>query len=789
MNVMSVRCLAVAVLWLACAGLALGQGRALQFAGGDDRVDAALPPIFGSIATTDFTITTRVRVDQAAASSRRILFAQMDGNNVVSLLLNAQNVVYAFLVDAGTQRSLAGANNIAIGQWSEVAVRWTAATNTLELIVDGVPASVSGGSTSFGVDGVMSLGARNDGLQALNAALDDFAIWPSVLNDAQLATLWSGLCLSGSTPAVSYDFEVGQPGGTNTGLTTLPDLGASGTDGTLLGFALAGATSNWVASPYVPCGQPTAVSLAVSDAPDPVAAGAALTWTVDIGVVGAPASAVLLTGEVPAPAGFASLSAPAGMTCTTPAIGASGPVSCTAALLPVGTSSLTLAADVPADAVANSIIAADWSVSAVGDTDPSDDAASATTTIANQLLLVDDAAVTAFEQAVAIGVLANDGVAAGGAALDANSLQVATAPANGGASCTAVGCNYVPDAGFSGVDAFDYTVCEGSTVPVCGSAAVRIAVGPGALDDAFATAQATELLATVAGNDAFPPTAQFSVQSLPAAGTLALSADGSFSYVPAPGYAGGDSFAYQLCLAAPDATVCDAASVSLSVNATPLLLSPAAGALPGAVIDTAYPAIAFSASGGTAPYAFAVTAGALPPGLVLGAGGTLSGTPTATGSFAFTLEVTDSSSGSGPFQASAPYTLQVAQATQAIDFPVLPDATGTVGDTLQAMAVASSGLPVTLVSATPEVCTVTGTGPFEVTLLASGTCTLVASQAGDADTAPAANVVVSFGVIVSPAQPPAVPQPAVIPTLDRSWQLAMTLMLVLLGGMAVRRRG
>jgi large repetitive protein len=49
----------------------------------------------------------------------------------------------------------------------------------------------------------------------------------------------------------------------------------------------------------------------------------------------------------------------------------------------------------------------------------------------------------------------------------------------------------------------------------------------------------------------------------------------------------------------------------------------------------------FTASGGTAPYTFGVTNGALPPGLTLTAAGVLSGTPTTSGLFTFTIRGTD----------------------------------------------------------------------------------------------------------------------------------------------------
>jgi hypothetical protein len=63
--------------------------------------------------------------------------------------------------------------------------------------------------------------------------------------------------------------------------------------------------------------------------------------------------------------------------------------------------------------------------------------------------------------------------------------------------------------------------------------------------------------------------------------------------------------------------------------------------LPAALLGTPYNQIV-SASGGTAPYSFAVSAGALPGGLTLNAAtGAISGIPNASGNFAFTITATD----------------------------------------------------------------------------------------------------------------------------------------------------
>lgn len=71
--------------------------------------------------------------------------------------------------------------------------------------------------------------------------------------------------------------------------------------------------------------------------------------------------------------------------------------------------------------------------------------------------------------------------------------------------------------------------------------------------------------------------------------------------------------------------------------------------LPGALQGENYSQTltASSSGGGTAAYSFAVTAGALPPGLSLSAGGRLSGTPTQPGSFSFTVTATDANGCAG----------------------------------------------------------------------------------------------------------------------------------------------
>lgn len=78
--------------------------------------------------------------------------------------------------------------------------------------------------------------------------------------------------------------------------------------------------------------------------------------------------------------------------------------------------------------------------------------------------------------------------------------------------------------------------------------------------------------------------------------------------------------------------------------------------LPAAVAGQSY-ATTIQATGGQAPYTFALTSGALPNGLSLGADGTLSGAPAECGAFNFSVQAADSAN--PPATASATFDLTV----------------------------------------------------------------------------------------------------------------------------------
>ena len=113
-------------------------------------------------------------------------------------------------------------------------------------------------------------------------------------------------------------------------------------------------------------------------------------------------------------------------------------------------------------------------------------------------------------------------------------------------------------------------------------------------------------------------------------------------------------------------------------------LSITTSSLPNGTVGVAY-SLALQATGGKGPYSWTVPGGGLPPGLILSASGTLSGTPTAAGNSSFTITVADHSGAT----ASSVMSMVVSPAPLSVTTPSLPG--GTVGTAYSQMLTASGG--------------------------------------------------------------------------------------------------
>jgi len=129
----------------------------------------------------------------------------------------------------------------------------------------------------------------------------------------------------------------------------------------------------------------TDFSVAVAGTPNPVNAGTDLTWTVVVANNGpSTASAASVTLPLPAPATFLSLAAPAGWTCSTPAPGTNGTISCSlsATMNPATQATFTIVSNVPGSVAGGTTLSATATVSAPADAFPANDSATASVTTA-----------------------------------------------------------------------------------------------------------------------------------------------------------------------------------------------------------------------------------------------------------------------------------------------------------------------------------------------------------------------------------------------------------------------
>jgi VCBS repeat-containing protein len=260
----------------------------------------------------------------------------------------------------------------------------------------------------------------------------------------------------------------------------------------------------------------------------------------------------------------------------------------------------------------------------------------------------------------ALGVLGNDE----DAEKDLLAAVLVDAPANGALGLNANGSFiYTPAAGFSGSDSFTYRADDyaDQSAPATVTINVLLAgdnVPPVAVSDAYTARQDTALEIPAPGVldndlDVDGDTLAAVVESQPAHGALTLKANGSFTYTPAAGYTGNDSFSYR----ANDGKASSAAvQVTLTVlpagaNLPPIAFGDQYEVARGATLTISAPGVLDNDQDGDGNGLAAVVESQPAHGaLALGSDGAFTYTPAIgfTGVDSFTYRVTDSTDQSGP---------------------------------------------------------------------------------------------------------------------------------------------
>lgn len=191
-----------------------------------------------------------------------------------------------------------------------------------------------------------------------------------------------------------------------------------------------------------------------------------------------------------------------------------------------------------------------------------------------------------------------------------------------------------------------------------------------------------------------------------------------------------------------------ASDVAQSFTVTPANLLLSTGAASGNLVGASY-SQSNTASGGIAPYTYALDAGAFVPGTSLDpTTGLVSGTPTITGTFSYRVRVTDSQ-GAPVTAIGAIVTSTIAQGNQTISFTSTAPSNAVVGGAAYSVtATATSGLVVVFsLDGTSTGCVLAGNS---ITFTSAGTCRINANQAGNSNWNAAPPIQQSFAVTLAP---------------------------------------
>ncbi len=257
----------------AVSGTGATPAAALDFDGGNDVITVADNPALQFGVLTDFSLEARIKLDGSQANYAGIIAKASTGFWTGFQLVLYQNKIAAELRKegsnfAGVAEGLVGTTNLNDNNWHHIAMTVQRSSQRIILYRDGVvEANVSHAAAGDNLNSsaAMLLGIERESAWKFNGILDEVRIWNKARTCAEI-NHYMNCELTGSENGLVayYNFNQGIAGGSNSGVTTLTDLAGGDNNGTLNGFALSNATSNWI----TPGGVTTGTSCPAFAAPE-----------------------------------------------------------------------------------------------------------------------------------------------------------------------------------------------------------------------------------------------------------------------------------------------------------------------------------------------------------------------------------------------------------------------------------------------------------------------------------------------------------------------------------------
>lgn len=251
-------------------------GAALNFDGANDFINCNNLTAFRlNTGTVEAYIkTSNAGTDYRGIVVKQVAFGLFLRNNILSLY------------DWHTNTHLPTNANLSDNNWHHVALTFNSGVvNGTKVYVDGVlvlTTTITIGNQNepllIGAGGVSPI-------QNFAGSIDEVRLWNRILSQCEIqSNMTTELGTNRSGLVTYYGFNHGTENANNAGITTLTDLSGNNNNGTLMNFALSGATSNWTGIGGVTTGTtaPTLLVPAVSIAVNPgstVPANSSVTFT------------------------------------------------------------------------------------------------------------------------------------------------------------------------------------------------------------------------------------------------------------------------------------------------------------------------------------------------------------------------------------------------------------------------------------------------------------------------------------------------------------------------------